>query len=94
MWWFKPLIPAVEGQRQAALWTQGQYDIHSEFQASQEYTVRPWLRGERKENEKKSWFVQRITRLTNSLFNRKKKNPIRKLKKQRDTSQQMSTKLK
>lgn len=68
-------------------------DIHSEFKASQEYKTLPKRR--KKKNEKKSWFVQRITRFTNSLFNRKKENnPIRKLEKQRETSQQMPIKLK
>jgi hypothetical protein len=38
-----PLIPALERQRQADFWVQGQPGLQSEFQDSQGYTEKPCL---------------------------------------------------
>jgi hypothetical protein len=46
-----PLIPALERQRQADFWVQGQPGLQSEFQDSQGYTEKSCL--ENKTNKKK-----------------------------------------
>jgi hypothetical protein len=50
-WWRTPLIPALEKQRQADFWVQGQPGLQSEFQDSQGYTENPCLeKKEQKQN--------------------------------------------
>jgi hypothetical protein len=43
-WWHMPLIPAFGSQRQADFRVQGEPDLHSEFQDSQDYTEKPCLK--------------------------------------------------
>ena len=44
-----PLIPALERQRQADFWVQGQPALQSEFQDSQGYTEKPYLKKTKKQ---------------------------------------------
>jgi hypothetical protein len=39
-----PLIPALGKQRQVEFWVQGQSGLQSEFQDSQGYAEKPWLK--------------------------------------------------
>jgi hypothetical protein len=43
-WRYMPLIPALGRQRQADFWVQDQPGLQSEFQDSQGYTVKPYLK--------------------------------------------------
>jgi hypothetical protein len=43
-WWHTPLIPALGRQRQADFWVQSQTGLQSEFQDSQGYTEKPYLK--------------------------------------------------
>jgi hypothetical protein len=50
-WWHTPLIPALGRQRQSDFLVRGQPDLQSEFQESQDYTVKPCLEKRRKKKK-------------------------------------------
>jgi hypothetical protein len=52
-WWRMPLIPALGRQRQADFWVPGQPGLQSEFQGSQDYTEKPWLKKQKKNQKPK-----------------------------------------
>jgi hypothetical protein len=54
-WWYTPLIPELGRQRQADFWIRGQPGLQSEFQDSQGYTEKPYLKkpNQTKQKQKK-----------------------------------------
>jgi hypothetical protein len=48
VWWRTPLIPALGRQRNADVWVPGQPGLQSEFQDSQGYTEKPFLKKKKK----------------------------------------------
>ena len=52
-WWYIPLLPVLRRQRQADLQVPGQPEVENEFQNSQGYTEKPWL----KERKKRKHFT-------------------------------------
>jgi hypothetical protein len=45
------LIPALGRQRQADFWVRGQPGLQSEFQDSQGYTEKPYLKNQKKKEQ-------------------------------------------
>jgi hypothetical protein len=48
-----PLIPALGRQRQVDFWVRGQSGLQSEFQDSQSYTEKPYLKKPKKQKTNK-----------------------------------------
>jgi hypothetical protein len=53
-WWRTPLIPALGRQRQADFWVRGQPGLQREFQDSQGYTEKPYLKKQKTNKQKKT----------------------------------------
>ena len=75
-WWLKPLIPALQRQRQADYWVQGQPVLQSDFQDSQGYTEKPHL-GKTKQNKQTN--KQKPKNQTNKKTTTTKKKVIGRL---------------
>jgi hypothetical protein len=53
-WWCMPLIPALGRQRQVDFWVRGQPGLQSEFQDSQGYKEKPWLKKNKTKTKRKT----------------------------------------
>jgi hypothetical protein len=67
-WWCIPLIPALKRQRQADIWVRGQPGLQSEFQDSQGYTEKPYLKKKQNKNKKIKFDIQSNKILMQTLW--------------------------
>jgi hypothetical protein len=67
VWWLTPLILALGRQRQEDFWVRGHPGLQSEFQDSQGYTEKPYLKRQNKAKQNKQTNKQTNKSLTSGM---------------------------